>query len=77
VKAEYIILRGHNRQIIFGDDEDKEKFLQTLKKCKEKSKYNIYGYCLVKSHIHMLLHAQEEDMGLIMRHIGASLCILV
>ncbi len=32
-----ILLRGQNRQIIFKDDEDKERFLQSLKYCKNKS----------------------------------------
>jgi putative transposase len=68
----HIILRGHNRQIIFEDDEDKEMFLQTLKRFKEKSDYRIYGYCLMDNHIHMLLHEQKEDISLIMRRIGAS-----
>lgn len=68
----HIILRGHNRQIIFEDDEDKEKFLQTLKRYKESNKFKIYGYCLMGNHIHMLLHEQNENMGVIMRRIGAS-----
>lgn len=68
----HIILRGHNRQIIFEDDDDKEKFLQTLKRYKEISNYKIYGYCLMENHIHILLHEQEENLDLIMRRIGAS-----
>jgi putative transposase len=68
----HIILRGHNRQIIFEDDEDKEKFLQTLNRYKESSGYKVYGYCLMGNHIHLLLHEQKEDIGLIMRRIGAS-----
>ncbi|MFZ7119581.1 MAG: hypothetical protein ACOWWH_01345 [Eubacteriaceae bacterium] len=35
----HIVLRGVNRQIIFEDDEDKEKFLQTLLKYKDTSGY--------------------------------------
>lgn len=30
------MLRGINKQIIFEDDEDREKFLLVLKDCKEK-----------------------------------------
>lgn len=33
----HIVLRGINRQTIFEDDEDAEKFLQTLKEYKRKS----------------------------------------
>ena len=31
------MLRGINRQVIFEEGEDREKFLQVLKDCKEKS----------------------------------------
>lgn len=42
----YIILRGTNREIIFQDDEDKEKFIELLKKYKEVSKYEVYAFVL-------------------------------
>ncbi|NLB18933.1 MAG: transposase, partial [Syntrophomonadaceae bacterium] len=68
----HIILRGHNRQIIFEDDEEHEKFLHTINKFKIKSGYRIYGYCLMGNHIHLLIHELNEEMGTIMRRIGAS-----
>lgn len=68
----HIILRGHNRQTIFEDNEDKEKFLKTLSDCQGKSGFGIYGYCLMGNHIHLLLHEMEEELGIIMRRIGAS-----
>ncbi len=40
------------RQTIFEDNEDAEKFLQTLKDYKDKSGYKIYAYCLMGNHIH-------------------------
>ena len=51
----HIILRGQNRQIIFEDDEDKENLLQTLEEGKRKSGFELYGYCLMGNHIHLLL----------------------
>ena len=42
----HIMLQGINRQSIFEDDEDKEKFLQTLRECKEISKYKLDGVSL-------------------------------
>lgn len=68
----HILLRGQNRQIIFEDDEDKERFLQTLKGCKDKSGFRIYAYCLMGNHIHLLIHELNEQIGIIMRRIGAS-----
>ena len=48
----HIILRGINKQTIFEDKEDSEKFLQTLLDYKEKCGYKIYGDCLMGNHIH-------------------------
>lgn len=68
----HVILRGINRQIIFEDDEDYQKFLWTIKDTKEKSGYEIYAYCLMSNHIHLLLKEGTEDLGIIFRRIGAT-----
>lgn len=68
----HIILRGQNRQLIFEDYEDNERFLQTIKDCKIKSGCKIYGYCLMGNHVHLLLHELDEEIGTIMRRIGSS-----
>jgi REP element-mobilizing transposase RayT len=51
----HIIMRGINRQNIFEDEEDYTKFIQTIQRYKEKSGYEIYAYCLMGNHIHLLL----------------------
>lgn len=68
----HIILRGINRQIIFTEEEDSIKFLAVLKKYQEISGYRLYAYCLMGNHIHLLLKEGQEDLGIIMRRIGAS-----
>ncbi len=47
----HIILRGINKQILFLDQEDKERFLHTLLEFKDISQYKIYAYCLMDNHI--------------------------
>ena len=39
----HIMLRGINQQVIFEDDEDYEKFIETLKAYKEISGYKIFA----------------------------------
>lgn len=68
----HVMLRGINRQTIFEDDEDYQKFLWTMKDTKEKSGYEIYAYCLMSNHIHLLLKEVTEDLGIVFRRIGAS-----
>lgn len=59
----HIMLRGINQQVIFEDDEDYEKFIETLKAYKEISRYKIFAYCLMSNHIHILLKVGKEDIN--------------
>ena len=68
----HIILRGINKQTIFEDEEDRERFIQTLGEYKEKSEYKIYAYCMMGNHIHILLKEEKEDLGIVIKRIGAS-----
>lgn len=68
----HIMLRGINRQIIFEDNEDYRNFIGTIKEIQEKSGYELYAYCLMSNHIHLLLKEVTEDLGIAFRRIGAS-----
>lgn len=68
----HIILRGINKQTIFEDAEDKKRFLETLKKYKDISKYEIYSYCLMDNHIHLLLKESEEPISTAIKRISSS-----
>lgn len=68
----HIMMRGINKQMIFKDDEDKLKFIETLKEYKAKSGYKIYAYCLMGNHVHLLIKECEEKAEIFMRRLGAS-----
>ena len=70
-KIYHLILRGINKQTIFEDDEDRIKFIQTLKECKNRSSMEIFAYCLMSNHIHLLIKEGKEDIGITMRRLGA------
>ena len=56
----HIMLRGINKQVIFEDEEDNFKFLETLKKYKAISGYKIFAYCLMSNHVHLLLKIEKR-----------------
>ena len=68
----HIMLRGINKQVIFEDEEDNFKFLETLKKYKAISGYKIFAYCLMSNHVHLLLKVEKEDIDLIIKRIASS-----
>ena len=68
----HIMLRGINRQTIFEDSEDAEKFLYTFQDVKETSGFELYAYCLMTNHIHLLVKEGNEDFGQTMKRIGAK-----
>ena len=66
----HIMLRGINGQQIFADSEDYEKFLEILKDCKAISEFEIFAYCLMSNHIHLLLKEVKEPIDQIMKRIA-------
>ena len=68
----HIMLRGINQQIIFEDDEDYTKFIDTLEIYKAVSGYKVFAYCLMSNHIHILLKVEKEDIDLIIKRIAGS-----
>lgn len=68
----HVMLRGINRQVIFEDDEDRIKFLETIKSYKEISKYKIYAYCLMENHAHLLIEETCEPIGKSIKRICGS-----
>ncbi|MEA4845963.1 MAG: transposase, partial [Clostridiaceae bacterium] len=46
----HIMLRGINRQTIFEDDRDIERLIDTVKRYKPVSKYELYAYCIMSNH---------------------------
>ena len=68
----HVMLRGINRQRIFNDDEDYEKFLLTLKKYRDICGYSLLCYCLMPNHVHLLLQEGAEALSVAFRRIGAA-----
>ena len=57
----HIVNRGNNRQDIFKDDEDFATYLQTIKKFKDKYLFKLYGYCLMRNHVHLLIEPTKPN----------------
>lgn len=69
----HIVQRGNNREIVFLDRTDYEKYLFLLAKYSEEKQAGILAYCLMPNHVHLLVTPlQEETLAKLMQ--GVTLC---
>lgn len=68
----HIMFRGINGQTIFEDREDFLQLRDTLKTVKEKSRFELYAYCLMRNHFHLLIKEGHEGLGTIFRRMGSG-----
>lgn len=69
-KVYHVILRGIDKQDIFLCEKDYDRFLKILKETKEQYEYDIYSYCLMNNHIHMVIYDKNDILQKIMKSIG-------
>ena len=71
----HCIIRGINKQNLFFDQQDKDKFLNELKKTKDKYNYSLYAYCIMSNHVHLLIKDNNNKLQSIMQSITISYSI--
>jgi REP-associated tyrosine transposase len=55
----HLIDRGHNRETVFADDEDRAHFLRLLARYRDRFGFRLYHYCLMGNHFHLLVQLPE------------------
>ena len=66
----HVMMRGINRQNIFEEDADCRKLLWQLKDLKELCGFELYAYCLMSNHIHLLIREGREPLATTMKRLG-------
>ncbi|MCB0911876.1 MAG: transposase [Propionibacteriaceae bacterium] len=66
----HVMLRGVNRDAIFLEDEDRERFLQSLAQAKAASGCLVLAYCLMTNHVHLVLRTTREPIGSVVKRVG-------
>ena len=57
----HIISRGNNRESVFQDKEDFEKYLEICRRYKDQYEFKLYHWVLMNNHIHLLLETKENS----------------
>jgi len=69
------MLRGNSGRDIFLDDEDRQKFLNTLTNKKKDNEFILYAYCLMDNHVHLVLKENKDNISHIMKRINTVYAI--
>ena len=67
----HVIVRGNNRQIIFGDDDDRSAFKSILKGLAQSHRLAVHAYVLMGNHVHLIATPSSPDsLATVMQGIG-------
>ncbi|MFZ5945649.1 MAG: transposase [Bacillota bacterium] len=66
----HIMMRGNEKKDIFLDDEDRKKILWIISDKKKEEGFQLYAYCLMDNHVHLLL--KTENISKVMKRINTS-----
>lgn len=55
----HIMTRGNNKNVVFKYPEDYRYYLACLSRFKKELPFDLYHYCLMPNHVHMLIQTQD------------------
>src|SRR5688500_14000155 len=59
----HVTARGNNRELLFFDDEDNERYLKLLEWVVGLTGWHCLAYCLMPNHIHLMIETPEPNLG--------------
>ncbi|MDD4980058.1 MAG: transposase [Candidatus Omnitrophica bacterium] len=69
----HIITRGNQKQSVFRNPQDYEKYLNILIKYKRRYKFKLYCFCLMPNHVHLIIEVENPFLlNKIMRGLNLS-----
>ena len=66
-KVYHVIVKGIDDQDIFYDNQDRRYFLKQILNLKKEINYDVYSYCLMTNHIHMVIKSEAKVLSKIMQ----------
>ena len=68
----HVINRGNNRQPVFRGEGDYVAFLKAIADLKQRKVFELFGYCLMRNHIHLLIRPRETPISRIVQSLLVS-----
>lgn len=60
----HIVQRGHRQGAVFFNEYDRMDYLNTLQECRQLYSLNVYAYCLMTNHIHLIVAPRDDPRSL-------------
>ena len=58
----HIMVQGINKEYVFNNNKDKEKYLKIMKDTKEEiNDIQIVSYCVMDNHVHILIYIEDTN----------------
>jgi len=58
----HVLNRGDRREIIFRDDQDRQRFLETLGEVCSKTGWQVHALCLMPNHFHLVVETPQPTL---------------
>ncbi len=71
----HVVIRGIDRQLLFEEDKDYQKYLQILEYYKKECDYHLYAYCLMSNHVHLLIHIGSTPLSSVFEKINTRYAV--
>ena len=68
----HVTCRGNDRRRIFADDDDREAFLERLRKSLEIYDVRLHAYVLMHDHFHLMVETPGANLSDFMRHFNVA-----
>jgi len=68
----HVIVRGNQKQIVFKNAADFQKYLLTLTVYKNRTGCRIYAYVLMNNHLHLLVETQDVPLSKVMQGVNQT-----
>ena len=56
----HVMNRGDRREAIFADDQDRQRFLETLTETCQKTGWQVHAFCLMRNHFHLVVEGLKR-----------------
>ena len=68
----HVLLRGINQQRLFEDESDYRFFLNKLAEFRQQGSFELFAYCLLSNHVHLLVRERLDSLSLLFKRMGTS-----